>query len=170
MPALGSARPANLIATSNEGLIIKAAPTRKATPAPQAPAPAPAPQAASGYFAWPVWSPNITQYYGATSFNPWHTGVDMTSGSLAILASDAGWVEGTFWDPYGYGTHIIINHGNGYETLYGHLSESWVYPGQFVAQGQQIGVMGSTGWSTGTHLHFEVRSGGVPLNPFAFLP
>jgi len=172
MPALGQARPANLIATSNDGFIIKAAEAKSPTPTP-APKPQPAPpppQAATGNFAWPVSAPNITQGFGWTRFNPWHTGVDMTSPDFTIYVSDSGWVEGTFWDPYGYGNHILVNHGNGYETLYAHLSQSWVYPGQFVSKGQAIGYMGSTGWSTGTHLHFEVRSGGAILNPFDYLP
>ena len=70
---------------------------------------------------------------------------------------------------YGYGCHIIINHSNGYQTLYGHLSSIGVSAGQGIGRGQQIGNVGSTGRSTGPHLHFEVRSGGRLVNPLGFL-
>lgn len=164
------ARSNSLLIASSGGLIVKAAPTKTVVAHSADKAPEPEKQAARGYFVWPVSYPAISQYFGRTWFNPWHTGIDLDSRSgSAIFASDSGWVEGAFWDAYGYGLHIIINHGNGYETVYAHLSQSWVYPGQFIRQGAQIGVMGSTGWSTGPHLHFEIRSGGVPLNPLNFL-
>jgi murein DD-endopeptidase MepM/ murein hydrolase activator NlpD len=69
----------------------------------------------------------------------------------------------------GYGNHVIIDHGNGFTTLYAHLTSIFVEPGMTVSQGQQIGTMGSTGNSTGPHLHFEVRYGGVPYNPASYL-
>ena len=65
---------------------------------------------------------------------------------------------------------VLINHGNGFSTLYGHLSLYYVDTGQAVGRGQAIGAMGSTGNSTGPHLHFEVRYGGVPQNPLFYLP
>ena len=64
---------------------------------------------------------------------------------------------------------ITINHGGGFESLYGHLSEWYVDAGQYVSKGQLIGAMGSTGNSTGPHLHFEIRVNGVPSNPYFYL-
>ncbi len=87
----------------------------------------------------------------------------------AILASDTGTVTYTGCLAYGYGCHIIVDHANGYQTLYAHLSSIEVSAGQVVTKGERIGVMGSTGRSTGTHLHFEIRSGGVLMNPLGFL-
>ena len=87
----------------------------------------------------------------------------------AVIASDTGTITFAGCLQYGYGCHVIIDHGNGYQTLYSHLSSIGVSPGQAVNQGSQIGIMGSTGRSTGIHLHFEIRSGGVLLNPLNFL-
>jgi murein DD-endopeptidase MepM/ murein hydrolase activator NlpD len=115
-------------------------------------------------FIWPT-SGIITQY-------PiwYHMALDIANpGSPPILAADSGTVTFTGCVRYGYGCHIIIDHGNGYQTLYAHLSSISVSPGQAVSQGQIVGVMGSTGRSTGTHLHFEIRSGGQILNPLNFL-
>jgi murein DD-endopeptidase MepM/ murein hydrolase activator NlpD len=94
---------------------------------------------------------------------------DISAAAPPILASDTGTVTYTGCLDYGYGCHIIVDHANGYQTLYGHLSSIEVSAGQAVVKGQRIGVMGSTGRSTGTHLHFEVRSGGQQLNPLNFL-
>lgn len=118
----------------------------------------------SSNFIWPT-SGAITQY------PVWyHMALDIANNSApAILASDTGTVVFAGCIQYGYGCHIIINHGNGYESLYGHLSAIEVSAGQGVSKGQRIGVMGSTGRSSGTHLHFEIRSGGALLNPLNFL-
>ena len=70
---------------------------------------------------------------------------------------------------YGYGFHVTVSHGEELSTLYAHLSEIYVKPGDRLARGQILGRMGSTGRSTGTHLHFEVRRGGVIVNPLPFL-
>lgn len=118
----------------------------------------------SSNFIWPT-SGGITQY-------PiwYHMALDIANNALPpILAADSGTVEFAGCIAYGYGCHVIINHGNGYETLYGHMSQILTSPGAAVRQGQQIGVMGSTGRSTGPHLHFEIRSGGAQLNPLNFL-
>lgn len=125
----------------------------------------------TGQFGWPTAGMTITQYFGSTSFNPWHTGIDIDSRSgWDIFASDGGTVTTAAWGwGGGYGNHVIIDHGNGYSTLYGHLSSLDVSAGQYVSKGQRIGTMGSTGWSTGPHLHFEIRYGGSYLNPLNYL-
>lgn len=118
----------------------------------------------SSNFIWPT-SGVITQY------PVWyHMALDIANPSRPpVLAADTGTVTFAGCIKYGYGCHIIVDHGNGYQSLYGHLSVIGVSPGQVVSKGSQIGVMGSTGNSTGTHLHFEIRSGGVLLNPLNFL-
>lgn len=118
----------------------------------------------SSNFIWPT--------SGVISQNPvwYHMALDIANSSApVIIAADTGSVTYAGCVGYGYGCHVIINHGNGYETLYAHLSRYDVEVGDSVGQGGQIGVMGSTGRSTGTHLHFEIRSGGTLLNPLNFL-
>ncbi len=120
---------------------------------------------ATGSFVWPA-TGRITQGYRF-----YHKAIDIANkGGSTILAADSGTVIGAGWlDGYGYGNRIIIDHGNGYVTLYAHLSTVQVKAGQKVNRGDLIGRMGSTGRSTGTHLHFEIRQGGVLLNPLSFL-
>lgn len=125
----------------------------------------------SGKFGRPTRGWLLSQGFGRTSFERWHTGIDLDSRSgTAILASASGRVVSVSrgWGG-GYGNHIIIDHGSGFTTLYGHLSSFSVSSGQLVNQGQQIGIMGSTGWSTGVHLHFEIRVKGSPQNPMNYL-
>lgn len=121
-------------------------------------------QAGSGSFIWPTTG-------GITQYPIWyHMALDIANNSAPpVLAADTGTVSFAGCIIGGYGCHVIINHGTGYQTLYGHLSVLGVSTGQNVAKGEQIGFMGSTGRSTGTHLHFEIRSGGVLLNPLDFL-
>lgn len=118
----------------------------------------------SSSFIWPT-TGVITQY------PVWyHMAVDIANNAAPpVLAADTGTVTFAGCIQYGYGCHIIVDHGNGYQSLYGHLSSIGVSPGQVVNKGTQIGVMGSSGRSTGTHLHFEIRSGGTLLNPLNFL-
>jgi murein DD-endopeptidase MepM/ murein hydrolase activator NlpD len=120
---------------------------------------------ATGTFIWPA-SGLITQSY---SF--YHKAIDIANrAGGAILATDAGIVTVAGWpDNSGYGNRVMIDHGNGYITLYAHMSMIQVREGQRVKRGDVIGQMGSTGRSTGTHLHFEIRQGGVLLNPLSFL-
>lgn len=73
------------------------------------------------------------------------------------------------WSSVGYGFHVVLDHG-GLETLYAHMSRIAVRAGQWVEAGQVIGYVGSTGWSTGPHLHFEVRVNGLVKNPLSYLP
>lgn len=118
----------------------------------------------SSNFIWPTRGV-ITQY--PTSY---HMALDIAdNGAPPILAADSGTVIYSGCFSWGYGCHIIIDHNNGYRTLYGHMSRRDVEQGNVVSQGQQIGVMGSTGRSTGMHLHFEIRQGNVALNPVPFL-
>jgi len=118
----------------------------------------------SGQFSWPT-SGIITQY-----FSWYHNGVDIANNTgTAVLAADSGRVVSVLNEVYGYGHHIIIDHGNGLRTLYGHLSEIMVNVGDNVGRGQQIGRMGSTGRSTGPHLHFTVFSGNTSVNPLGYL-
>ena len=120
---------------------------------------------ASGSFVWPA-SGSISQRY------VWyHPGIDIANKAAPnILAADSGTVIMAGWpDGYGYGNRVLIDHGNGYRTLYAHLSRVYVVPGQTVARGAAIGKMGSTGRSTGIHLHFEIIRNGSHLNPLSIL-
>lgn len=116
-----------------------------------------------GSLDWPAYGP-ISCYYGRG-----HTGLDIAAkhGS-AIKAADSGTVTFTGWQG-GYGNFIIVNHGNGIITRYAHCSSISVSKGQQVARGETIGAVGSTGRSTGPHLHFEVLSGGSFQNPLSYL-
>lgn len=119
-----------------------------------------------GGFIWPTTSQGISQYFAW-----YHPGLDLPNRSApAVVAADGGTITVAGWpDNYGYGNRVVIDHGNGYQTLYAHLSNIYVSVGQKVSRGQSIGQMGSTGRSTGTHLHFEIRYKGVAINPLAIL-
>ncbi len=130
----------------------------------------PAPQGAtkgSGVFVWPT-SGTITQpFWGghrALDIGAWTgTPVKAADSGYVIAANAGGWNSG-------YGTMVMIDHGNGFVTLYGHMNSIYVRQGESVSKGQQIGTVGNTGRSTGPHLHFEIRYQGVPRNPFNYLP
>lgn len=113
---------------------------------------------------WPVGAKYITQYF------TWrHSGVDIGAKSgTAIYAAENGKVERAGWTT-GYGYNVVINHGNGMKTLYGHASKLYVAAGDSVSRGQVIAAVGSTGWSTGPHLHFEVTISGVRRNPLNYI-
>lgn len=118
----------------------------------------------SGQFLWPTQG-KITQRPVS-----YHMAVDIANNALPpIQAADSGKVVLVEYAKYGYGHHVMIDHGNGFQTLYGHMSEIYVTVGQNVSKGQVIGRMGSTGRSSGSHLHFEIRKSGVLLNPLNFL-
>lgn len=119
----------------------------------------------SGQFIWPA-SGGLAQY-----FSWYHPAIDIDSlGGGPIYAADSGTVTVSGWpDNYGYGNRIVIDHGNGFTTLYAHLSAMYVSPGQAVSKGDVIGAMGSTGRSTGVHVHLEIRQNGVALNPLSLL-
>ncbi|MGB6298694.1 MAG: peptidoglycan DD-metalloendopeptidase family protein [Rivularia sp. (in: cyanobacteria)] len=98
-----------------------------------------------------------------------HTGMDFAAGyGSTIRAADSGTVLYSGWYG-GYGKTVIINHGKGITTLYGHSSKLYVQAGENVKRGQAISAIGSTGLSTGPHLHFEVRKNGTPVNPANYL-
>lgn len=120
----------------------------------------------SGKFAWPIYSPKITSAYGKR-WGKLHKGLDMI-GNKTIMAADHGVIE-TASSHKDYGNYIIINHKNGYKTVYMHMSKLSVKKGDVVQKGDKIGVMGNTGQSFGTHLHFEVHKNGTPVNPMQFL-
>ncbi len=121
--------------------------------------------AGSGTFVWPA-AGTITQ-----RFVWYHKGLDIANKAAPdVLAADSGKVIVAGWpDAYGYGNRVVIDHGNGYRTLYAHLSKIYVLPGQGISRGAAVGKMGSTGRSTGTHLHFEVIVNGVHINPLGVL-
>ncbi len=129
---------------------------------------------ASGSFMWPVASyVYVSSRFGLrvhpiTGQKKSHTGIDIASNQgTAVYASDGGSVTLAGWNG-GYGNCIMIDHGNGYVTLYGHLSSISVSVGQTVSQGTTIGAVGSTGNSTGPHLHFEVLKNGTRIDPEQF--
>lgn len=125
---------------------------------------APASAAVSGTkLQWPTTTHRISQYYG------WrHSGIDI-DGEFGdpIYAAESGTVTSVGWYG-GYGLQVVINHGNGISTRYAHLQNVYVTQGQSVGRGNGIGEMGSTGWSTGSHLHYEVIVGGRTTNPFSY--
>ena len=116
-------------------------------------------------FIWPTGG-QVSQYFAW-----YHPGVDIANrAGPGIAASDGGVISVAGWpDGYGYGNRVVIDHGNGYSSLYAHLSNIYVSVGERVSRGQLIGQMGSTGRSTGTHLHLEIHYKGVPVNPLAIL-
>lgn len=117
----------------------------------------------NGSFSWPAPGRKINQYFG------WrHTGIDIDTDRSPIYASDSGRVTAVGWGG-GYGNRILIDHGNGYTTLYGHLSTFHVRVGDSVSRGEVIATSGCTGWCTGDHVHFEIIVGGVKKNPLSYL-
>jgi len=113
---------------------------------------------------WPTVGHTITQYFG------WkHPGVDIANKiGTPLYAADAGVVEFAGWAT-GYGNSIVINHGGGKKTRYGHASKLFVKVGDEVEKGENIAAMGSTGWSTGPHVHFEVIINGAKYNPLNYI-
>lgn len=156
-----------------------AAPTPTPTPVPTTP---PA-TTSNGSLSWPTWNHTITSYYG-NRVHPvygtvkFHSGIDIGAWfGDTIMASASGTViyveepcPGQDYGGTGYGNYCIIDHGNGVSTLYGHARDITVSTGDYVSAGQAIGVVGSTGTSSGAHLHFEVRIWGSNTDPLGYLP
>jgi murein DD-endopeptidase MepM/ murein hydrolase activator NlpD len=122
-----------------------------------------------GYYVWPV----NRHYRSGFDYSPKsnHWGVDLAGNTgEGVYAVDAGVVVYSGWNNYGYGNMIIIDHGNGFQSLYAHLSELYVGCGASVGQGDGIGAVGSTGRSSGSHLHFELMTATFKVNPWDYLP
>ncbi len=120
----------------------------------------------SGSFVWPA-TGSINQRFWSG-----HAGIDIGAWTGSpVRAADGGYVAVARggWNA-GYGNHVIIDHGNGFVTVYAHLNSIFVKQGESVVRGQQVGSVGNTGNSTGPHLHFEIRYQGVPRNPLNYLP
>ncbi|MDO4566129.1 MAG: peptidoglycan DD-metalloendopeptidase family protein [Oscillospiraceae bacterium] len=129
-----------------------------------------------GYYAWPV--PGFTRIssgfgwrtlYGKTNY---HGGIDIAGSGIygaPIIASNDGTVKVAYAGWTGYGHYVMIDHGGNNWTVYGHMSRIAVSVGQYVKQGETIGYVGSTGNSTGPHLHFEIRINGTKVNPINYV-
>jgi len=119
---------------------------------------------------WPA-EGTVTSPFGQDGYRH-HSGLDIgILQSLDVRAASAGVVTevGYVAGYEGYGSLVTVTHRSGYSTLYAHLSRTLVRVGQQVWQGDRIGIAGCTGWCTGTHLHFELRKNGVPIDPFPYL-
>jgi hypothetical protein len=120
----------------------------------------------SGGFIWPV----SARYLSGFDFASYHLGIDIAASTgTPVAASDSGTVVYSGWNDTGYGYMVMIDHNNGYQSLYGHLSSYAVRCGDNVGAGQYIGAAGSTGRSTGAHLHYEVRYNGGFIDPWQVL-
>ncbi|MBQ7033125.1 MAG: peptidoglycan DD-metalloendopeptidase family protein [Clostridia bacterium] len=127
-----------------------------------------------GRFCWPtpsttyVTSPFGTRFHPVQKRYKTHTGIDIGAGSGAsIVSAESGTVLRAGWNS-GYGNYVVVDHGGGVQTLYGHCSALLVSAGQSVSRGEQIALVGSTGVSTGPHLHFEVLINGEYTDPMAY--
>lgn len=121
----------------------------------------------SGGFIWP----SANHYLSGNDFWSGHLAIDIAGATGdGVWAADAGVVVFAGWANGGYGYMVMVDHGNGYQTLYAHLSSVSARCGQSVAAGSYIGAIGSTGNSTGSHLHFEIRIYGQFINPWHVLP
>ena len=129
-----------------------------------------------GSFIWPCNNKYVTSRM-KWRWGRWHKGIDIGARDENVYASASGYAYNET-NPGGYGTYIMIFHGDGYATLYGHLNSSHIRNGQYVSQGQVIATSGNSGGSTGAHLHFEIRHstsisnffGNNWLNPLDYLP
>jgi len=144
----------------------QAAPPSAPAPAaePQRPAPKAAARPSASGFIWPIGGV-VTSEYGPR-WGSFHPGIDIAGPNGGpIVAARSGVVIYAAYNDGGYGNYVIIDHGDGFVTAYAHQSRLAVKEGQSVSQGQVVGYEGSTGFSTGPHLHFEVRSGGSARDP-----
>lgn len=139
----------------------------------------------NGSLTWPVPGHYVISSGYEYRWGSFHQGIDISDGNTmgaSIVAADSGTVsyvatgcthnygkDGSCGCNGGYGNYVLIDHGNGVSTWYAHCSEIYVSPGQSVSRGETIGSVGSTGWSTGAHLHFEVRINGTAVNPTDYL-
>lgn len=123
----------------------------------------------AGVFIWPANNHSLSGFDYSPSTN--HSGIDIDGETGdAVYAADNGVVVYSGWNNWGYGNVVVINHGNGWQTLYAHLSAYNVSCGQSVWQGAVIGAIGNTGNSSGSHLHYEMMYNGAKVNPWDYLP
>jgi murein DD-endopeptidase MepM/ murein hydrolase activator NlpD len=119
-------------------------------------------------WVWPTSTRIITQYFAW-----YHNGLDIAVpwgwGMPSLYATSSGTVTRAGWDPWGLGLVVTINHGNGYESVYGHMSRIDVGYGEKVSRGEMVGLMGNTGRSTGPHVHFTIKANGVAQNPLNYV-
>ncbi len=175
-PAAPAQKPAQAAAPKPAVPAVAPKPAQAAAPKPAVPAAvAPKPAVAqgsglaSGSMIWPMRG-LITTYFGQRIWYGIHMGLDVAAGCGApIIAADGGTVIEAGWSPYGYGINVQIDHGGGIVTRYGHMSRVIAVNGQRVSKGQLIGLEGTTGNSTGCHLHFEVKVGGNYQNPLGWI-
>ena len=122
-----------------------------------------------GTFIWPSNKHYLSGFDYAPNANHW--GIDIAGNEgEAVYATDAGVIVYAGWNNYGYGNMILVDHGGGFQSLYGHLSGLNVVCGQSVGQGDVIGAIGTTGRSSGAHLHFEIMTSSYKANPWDLLP
>jgi murein DD-endopeptidase MepM/ murein hydrolase activator NlpD len=129
--------------------------------------------------SWPMAGGRVTQPFGPSDlllepplgpYKHFHTGVDIAAPfGTTVTAAAAGVVVAVGHSAVGYGNYVVIGHGGGIMTLYGHLLETNVLVGDIVARGQRVGLEGSTGWSTGPHVHFELRVNDSVVDPMPYL-
>ena len=122
-----------------------------------------------GTFVWPTNDHYLSGFDYTPAANHW--GIDLAGNEgEGVYATDAGVIVYSGWNNYGYGNMILIDHGGGFQSLYAHLSGLNVGCGQSVGQGDVIGAIGTTGNSSGSHLHFEIMTSSYKINPFDVLP
>lgn len=181
MEAAVSAAPAAVVNFDRPTVTSQPAPARAAGAVPARVDPAgasadAAPTAGSKGLRAPLASMNVSSPFGLRvspitgAASEMHTGIDLTgSCATAVFAAGAGTVTEAGWSPYGGGNRIVVDHGKGMKTTYNHLASIGVSVGQVLAQGQQIAGVGTTGASTGCHLHFEVMVNGQTVDPASFV-
>lgn len=126
----------------------------------------------TGEFIWPVPAANNISSLFEYRWGSFHAGIDIADVGIYradIVASDTGTVTFSDWDDSGYGYMVIVDHGNGYTTMYAHCDELYVSEGDVVNQGDLLAAVGSTGFSTGDHLHFEILDNGTAVNPCEYM-
>ncbi len=127
----------------------------------------------TGEFVWPVMGIVTLEFGQSSLWQLFHTGLDVANpegkkGDLItpFMSGTVIYTGQIFW---GFGKHVIIDHGDNINSIYAHLNSIWVDVGQEISPGYIIGTEGSTGWSTGPHLHFQINVFGIPVNPRVFL-
>ena len=123
----------------------------------------------AGSFIWPTLERRITGYDYSPATNHWGIDIDGDLGN-AVWSIDNGVIVYAGWSYNGYGNLVVVDHGNGWQSLYAHLNDIYVSCGESVFQGTILGGLGTTGNSSGPHLHFELIYGSAKVNPWDFLP